>query len=447
MQVKIENVSSVKKTLHIEIPQEEVSQEIDKAYKDLKKTVKIKGFRPGKAPRSVLERRFKKDVHADVSSRLIQDSFLNALKENDLKIIGNPKVDPPELVETAPYRFDAHIEVSPELGDIDYSGLTLKRTNYKIGDEEVDAQLKALQKNLARHEKLAEDRPAGTDDFVLIDYEGFRDGKPFSETATTTNFTMKLGDGYISKEFDDHLMGMRAGEEKKFRLAFPDDYFNSKLAGLEVDFEVLLREIRQEVLPEINDAMARKAGSYESLDELKQAIVDNLKQGYEKRKEQELNEQIFAELIARTDFDVPDALVEMELEGIIEEAERSFAYRNTSLEEMGLSREKIAEKYRDTALKQVRRHLILGRMIDQEKLVASDEELDAAMQEMAANFNQPLEQIKKFYADNQDRLGYLKHALLEKKAIKLIIEKSTVEDVEPETAPASNTDGEERSET
>jgi len=163
--------------------------------------------------------------------------------------------------------------------------------------------------------------------------------------------------------------------------------------------------------------------------------MENLKQGYEKRMEQELNEQIFSELIARTAFEVPDALVEMELEGIIEEAERSFAYRNISLEEMGLSRETIAEKYRDTALKQVKRHLILDKIIDQETLSLTDEELENGLKEMAENFNQQLEEIKNYYAQNQDKLEFFKHTLLEKKAIKLIIDSGIIKDVKPEAVP------------
>ena len=197
-------------------------------------------------------------------------------------------------------------------------------------------------------------------------------------------------------------------------------------------YAVTLKEITEEILPEINDALAKKAGSYESLDELKNVISENLKQGYAKRTEQELNEQIFSELIAKTDFEVPDSMVEMELDGIVAEAERSFSYRNTSLEEMVLSRETIAEKYRDTALKQVKRHLILGKIIDQENLTLADDELEDGLQEMSENFNQPLEEIKKYYDQNPDNLGFFKHTLLEKNAIKLIIDSGTIKDVKPE---------------
>ncbi|MGD9281028.1 MAG: trigger factor [Desulfobacterales bacterium] len=432
MPFKVEDVSSVKKTLHIEIPQDEVARELDKAYNQLKKSAKVKGFRPGKVPRSVLERMFKRDVHADVSSRLIQSSFIDAIKQTELNIVGNPELDPPELVADRPYKYDATVEITPEIDDIDFKGLKLKRTLYAASDEEVDIQLKSLQKGMAQQEKISEDRPAGKEDFVSLDLKGFHDEQPVAEFSDSENVSLQIGKAMISKEFDDELIGMKSGESKAFRIKFDKDFSNEKLADREIDFQVVLNEIRQEVLPPINDAMAKKAGPYESLDALKKVILDNLKQGYEKRSEQELNEQIFTSLIAGTEFEVPDTMVEMELEGIIEEAERSFAYRNTSMEEMGLSREKIAEEYRDTALKQVKRHLILGKIIDQENLSLGDEELENGLKEMSENFNQPLEEIKKYYDQNQDKLKYFKHTLLEKKAIKLIIDNSKITDEKPE---------------
>jgi len=436
MQVFVEDINSVKKTLHIEIPEEEVGRELDNAYNALKKNAKVKGFRPGKVPRSALERLFKKDVHADVTSKLIQSSFFEAIQETELKIVGNPQVDPPELEATGSYKYDATVEIRPEIDDFDFSGLKLKRTNYAVSDEEIDAQLKMLQKNFARQEKIAKKRAARESDFVLIDFEGFKDGGPFSETAKTENFNLKIGEGPILKDFDDQLVGMKPGDNKEFNIAFPDDYHNEKLANLEISFQVTLNEIREEVLPPIDDALAKKAGQYENLDALKTVITENLDQGYAKRIEQELHEQIFSELISRTDFEVPDSMVDMELEGIVEEAVRSFSYRNITLEELGLSRESIGEKYRDVAFKQVKRHLLLGKMIDQESLEASDEEVEEGLNEMAANFKQPVEEIKKYYGENTDKLEFFKHTLLEKKAIKLIIEKSKIEDVDPEKEEA-----------
>jgi trigger factor len=225
---------------------------------------------------------------------------------------------------------------------------------------------------------------------------------------------------------------MSAGEMREFPVVFPADYANKALAGQTIQFKVTLSEIREEILPEINDEFAKNAGRFETLEELKRGITANLTQGYEKRVEQELSEQIFTGLIERAPFEVPEALVEMELDGIVEEAERSFSYRNTSLEDAGLSREIIAGKYRDTALKQVKRHLILGQIIDQEKLELGDDELHEAMQKMADSFQQPVTEIQRYYRENPEKLGYYKHALLEKKAIKLVLDGSTIEDVVPE---------------
>ena len=441
MQVTIEDVSSVKKILHIEIPEDKVVRELDNAYKNLKKTAKIKGFRPGKAPRSVLERLYKKDVHIDVSSKLLQDSFVEAIKETDLNIVGNPKIDPPGLDEKGPYKYDATVEIKPEIEEIDFKGLTLKKNLYRVTDQEMDAQVAMLQKNLAQQKPITEDRAAQKDDFVLVDYEGFKDGKPFAETQKTENFTMKIGTGHILKTFDEQVIGMKSGDKKEIKVNFPEDYFNDKLANLEINFQVTLHEIREEVLPEIDDEFAKRLGQYETFDVLKNAITDNLEQGYSKRVEQEINEQIFEALIAKSEFEVPDSMVDYELEGIIEEAERSFAYHNKSMEELGLSKEILSEKYRDTAEKKVKRHLILGKIVEQEDMTLTDQELEDGYKEMSQSFNQPLEDIKNYYKQNEDKIEFFKHTLLEKNAVKLIIKSSTIEEVEPELKLDPETSG------
>jgi trigger factor len=273
---------------------------------------------------------------------------------------------------------------------------------------------------------------------VLIDYEGFKNGKPYDETGKTENFTLKIGEAQIAKEFDDSLMEKKAGDTVDFKVTFPEDYHNEKLKGLTIQFHVALKEIRKEVLPELDDDFAKSLGEFETLEKLKNVIKENLTQGYEKRVEQELNEQIFKNIIEKTDFELPESMIEYELENIVADTERRFAYQNRSMEDVGLSKEVLKEQYRETAEQQVRRQIILGKIIEQEKLELSDEELAAGYQEMAQNFNQPVDQIKSFYAQNKDRLDFFKHALLEKQAIKLIIDNSDIEEVEPEKMAAAS---------
>ena len=432
MNFKVEAQSAVKKKLSIEIPQADVAKELDSAYRELKKNAKVKGFRPGKTPRNVLERLYGKEVRADVSSRLIQEAFMEVLKDAELNVVGMPAIDPPELAADAPYAFDAVVEVKPELENLEIEGFKLKKTLYRPTEEELEAQIQMLRKNLAKMVPIEEARAAAAGDVILIDYEGFKDGQPFTETQKTTDFSMKIGDGLVHKDFDDQVTGMTPGDEKTFNVTFPGDYYNDKLAGLEITFNVTLKEIRVEELPEIDDAMAKRLGKFESLDELRQQIEENLSKGYAKRQEQELHEQVFTALIAQQTFEVPDAMVAHELESIMAEAQQSFSYHNTSMEELGLTKEALEEKYRDTAVKQVRRHLLLGKIIEQEGMELSDEDLEKGYADMAASFNQPVDMIKKFYAQYPDRVDVFKHTLLEKQAINLIIEKSEIEEVEPE---------------
>lgn len=430
MKVTVEDQSTVKKTLHIEVPRDEVMQELDEAYGELKKNVKIKGFRPGKAPLGVLKRHYRKQVNADVSGRLIQESFMAALKETELRMVGDPKIDPPALKEDTPYAYDATIEVHPDIEDIDFKGLSLKKTLYKVQDEEVETQVKMLQQRLAELKSVEADRPAGEGDYVMIDYEGFHEGRPFEPTAKTTDFTMKLGDGGIHQDFDAAVKGMNVGEERQIEISFPQEYTNKDMAGRQIVFKVKLNEIREQLLPAIDDEMAKKLGSYETLDDLKATITDNLTQGYEKRTEQEINEQIFQTLLAQNDFELPETLVQIELAAIISDAQQSLQMSNLNMEDIGITREGLEEKYLETAEKQVRRHMILGKIMDQEKLDLADEVLEAAFKDMADTYQQPVESVKTYYNQNQDKLGLFKHALLEKEAIKLIIDHSTVEEVE-----------------
>ncbi len=431
MKVSVEDQSTVKKVLHIEVPQEDVVRELDSAYQQLKKTAKIKGFRPGKAPRSVLKRLYRKDVHADVSAKLIQNAFVEALKETNLNIVGSPKLDPPELSDQSAYVFDAEVEVHPEIADIDYKGLELTRNQYSVTDEEIDMQLKMLRTNMAKRQKIDEDRPAQAGDLVVIDYEGFQDGKPHEETRKTENFITKIGEGQVVKDLDEGLKGMKAGEEKEVEVQFPEDYFSKSLAGQKLVFKIKLHEIREEILPELNDEFARNVSDkFENLDALKAKIRENLEGGYAKRVEQELNEQIFRQLLDKVEFEVPETLVDAELDHILNEAEQKFVQNNRSFEDLGLSREKLADQYRPTAEKQVRRHMILSKLMDQEKLELTDEELDKGFQEMADNYQQPADFIKGYYDQNKEGLAFFKHTLLEKKALNLIINSNEIREIE-----------------
>ena len=433
MPVKIEDKSSVKKVLSFEISKDNITKELNIAYNDLKKKADIKGFRKGKIPRKVLENRFSKDVHADIASRLIQIEFSDAIKEHDLNIVGGPQMDPPELEPGKPYLFNVTIEVKPKLDDIEFKAIELKQTKYEISEDEIESQILMIQKTLAKKETVTEERPVKDDDFVLIDYQGFLNDQPFDPTPKIENYVIGIGQDTMPKEFSLKLTGVTPAQDIEIDVPYSDDYHDENLKGKNIVYKVKLKEIQEEVLPEINDDMAKDLGTFETLDALKKSIRENLEKGYARRIVHELSEQIFQNLLQRYDFEIPDAMIEGELNGIIAETQQSFAANNTTLEKAGLSEDTIRTQYRHVAEQQAGRHLILDKIISQEKLELTENELNKSFEKMALGMNAPVDSIKNFFKRDAKQLEYYKHTQLEEKAVNMIIEQSSITEVEPDT--------------
>ena len=440
MQVTVEDKSNVTKVLHFEVPHADVARELDQAYNELKKSADIKGFRKGKVPRKVLENKFSKDVHADIAPRLIQDSFSKALEDYDLKVVGSPRIDPPDLDPESSYKFDITVDVKPEIGQVEYEGFDLTQTAYRISEDEVESQVYMIRKTMATKQKVEEERPVQDEDYVLIDYEGFLDGQPFDKTPKVENFVMAIGSDNMPEEFSRKLTGVIPEQDLNIDVAYPEDYSDEDLAGKTISYKVKLKEIQEEVLPEADDNLVKDLGQYETLEEVRSAIRENLEKGYEQRTRHELSEQVFQKLLDKHEFEVPQSLVEAELEGIISETEQAYAQNSTSLEEAGLSKEILRDRYKDVAEKQARRHLILDRIIEQENLELTDEELDASFEKMAADMNASVDAVKNFFNMNQNQLENYKHTQLEKKAVDLIIEKGNITEVEPEESEDAKSD-------
>ena len=440
MQVKIEDKSSVKKVLSFEIPKEDVTKELNIAYKELKKKADVKGFRKGKIPRKVLENRFSKDVHADVGPRLIQEAFIEAIKEHELNIVGGPQMDPPQLDPENAYVFDITVEIKPELDEIEFEGINLKKTKYEVSDGEIESQIYMIQKTMAKKETVQEERPVKPSDFVLIDYEGFLNGDSFDKTPKIENYVMGIGqEGSLPKEFSEKLTGAIPVQDLEIDVPYPEDYHDENLKGKIIVYKVKLKEIQEEILPEVNDDLVKSLGQFETLDDVKTSIRENLEKGYEQRVKHELSEQVFQSLLEKIEFEVPDALIEGELNGIAMEAEQAYAANNTSLEEAGLSKDILRTQYRDVAEKQARRHLILDKIISQGKLELNDEELEKSFEEMAIGMNAPVDAVKNYFNMDPKQLEYYKHTQLEKKAVDLIIEKGSIKEVEPDAVEADVT--------
>jgi trigger factor len=324
------------------------------------------------------------------------------------------------------------VEIKPQINDIDFKGLKLKKTVYTYSTDEVDHQLTLLRKNLGKLEDIADPRPAREHDAATIDYQCFSNGQPFDGLPGETDFHLMLGAGAISKEFDAQLVGMAPKETKEFDVTFAQTHMNKDLAGKTLHFKVTLKSLKEEILPELNDELAGQFGPFDTLAKLKTEIGKNLQAGYDRQSEQEINEQVFTALLEKTDFEVPETMVKHELDGILDEIERTYSAYNLSLDALGQTKDALTEKYRDTAVKQAKRHLILNKLIEQEKLAVSDEELAEGFESIAKSMGQPADMIKKYYQGNPEQIDVLRYTLLEKKAMRTIIDSSTIEEVTPD---------------
>ncbi len=424
----------MKKVLSFEIPKETIAKELDNAYRELKKTADIKGFRKGKIPRKVLENRFSGDVHSNITSRLIQDSFVDAVTEHKLHVVGSPEMDPPELDPQSDYAFEVTVEVKPEIEAVEFDGINIEKRQYEVSEAEVDSQIYMIQKTMAKKKTVTEERPVKETDYVLIDYEGFFEDKPFEKTPRIENYVMAVNNTTMPPEFSEKLIGAIAPQDLEIEVTYQDDYFDENLCGKTILYKVALKEIQEEILPEINDELVKDLGQFETIEDVKKSIRENLGKGYEQRVHHEMSEQVFTHLLDKYQFEVPDAMVEAELDGIVMEAEQAYAQNGSSLESIGLSREKLRTDYKDVAEKQARRHLILDKIITQEKLELTDEELEESFERMARGMNASVDAVKNYFKMDPKQLDYYKHTELEKKAVSLIIERGVMTEVSPDAA-------------
>jgi trigger factor len=432
MNVQIKDLSSVKKLMTIEVSEKIVNRELDEAYRDMKKNANVKGFRKGKVPRSVLERLYGKEINENIRSQLVNESLQKAMVDSKLNTIGEPQIDIPDLKKDSSFTYTITVDVKPEIGTIDFKGLKLSKHEYIISDEMIDHQIKTHQKTMATTEPILEDRPLQLKDFAVIEYEGFKDGKSYELIPKTSAVRMELGKNELFPNFDEKLLGMSKDEERTFDYTFPENYSNVSLSSQVIQMKVILKEIRKKVYPEINDEFAKNLGNYQTLDELKKDVRENLKRLYDQEAEKELHESVFKQINEKAPFEVPDTWISYELEGIKNEIEQTFAQQNLEMKDTGFTDEFISKQYGDLAEIQARRHLILTHLIDQEKLTTTDDEVEAEFEKISQATQRSLEDVKGFYLkeENQQNLGLLKYTILERKALQMILDSNTIETVE-----------------
>ena len=424
MNVNVEEISSIKKKVNVQVPEDQVTKEVDSFYRELGRKAKIKGFRPGKAPRNILERYFKDYVKAEVIQKLIKDTYPTALSETNLYPVSNPMIDPGDLESGKPFQYSATIEVKPEIKLEGYLGLNIEGKKEEVKDEEVEERLKGLQNLHANLKTIQEARPIQNGDFVIVDYEARMDGKPLEE-GKAIDLTVEVGSGRFILAFEEKLVGLRLGEEREIEVSFPGDYGYKKWAGKTISFHVKIKETKEKILPILDDEFAKDLGDYSSLEELKVKLREEIERDKKLVLDRQLKDQMVDQLLQKSTFEVPESLVEEQAKALVSDIKLRLASQGMTIDTLGVSEGKLQEDYRMTAMRQVRTFLILEKIAGQEGITVTDEEVENRIKEISERTHQKFDVVKRYYEKN-GLIPEVKAGIMNEKTLNFLLEKANI---------------------
>jgi trigger factor len=432
MKTKLEDLSPVKKKLEVEIEAGEVAKKIDEAYRQLKKEVKLPGFRPGKVPRMLLERRFGNQVVEDVTGKLVNETFLKAVEELNVIPLNMPVIENGIVKAGQSFSYSAVMEVRPEFEVEDYMGIELEKDISSINDQDVDNQLEQIRKSRGTLTSVAEDRGIQEDDYAVIEYKGFEADKPL-KGIEGSNILIQVGANSFHPDFEKALIGLKKGDESQFNVNFEENHPQPKLAGKSVNFKVKVEGIKEMILPELDDGFAKDLGlDIADLDELKNKIKENLQSRDEKRIDRELKQRLMDKVSEGVHFELPECLVESEIHNAMEQIKQNLVRSGSNKEKAGLDEAKLREDLTPASERKVKEMLILGEIAKKEDLTVDEAELSEGFREMSLSIGQEPETLRKYY-EAKDLVETFRGKLLEEKTLNYlvkgakIIEKEQVE--------------------
>ena len=432
MKTRVEDLSSVKKRLFVEIEPQELEKRMNKAYSELRKRIRIKGFRPGKVPIKILEARFGDMIKEEIIEDIIKATLPEAIKEINTLPLSIPsfEYDKDSLKKGEPFTYSAIVEVKPDIEVKDYLGIELEKRKIEITDDMVEKELDKIREMYGEIVPISEDRPIKNGDYVKLSYQAIYKGRPL-ENVKKEDAIVKVGSRDTHPLFEAGLVGLKKGDEPVISVDFEEDFPNPDLAGKNIKFSVKILEINEMKLPELTDEFVKEKLNLNSLDELKEKIRKRLYEQEEKRIEAELKRKILDYLMENVDVEVPDVLVEAELENMIENFKTELRVGGSSLEEFGFTEEKLREDFREAAEKRVKEMLIISKIADNENIELSDEELEEEIKKIAQMSGKDEKELKKLY-EERNLIGYLRIKLREQKTLNYLLQNAKIKEKELE---------------
>ncbi len=427
MKIQVENVSPVERKVSIEVDPDRVAQELERAYQGLGRRVKLRGFRPGKAPRKVLERHFRSEVENEVVEKIVQATFAEAVRAESIAAVAPPHVSVSEgVAEGQPLKYTARVEVKPKVEPKDYRGLEVTRKPPEVTDQMVSDELTKLQDGRAQLVAAEGRFEAQEGDWAVIDHEGTIDGKPF-EGSRAEGVTVRVAPGPISEGNLDALKGKKIGETIEIDEPFAADHRVEELRGKVAHMKVALKGLKVRQLPPLDDAFAKEIGidGVETLDALRARIRADLERREKRRSETELKDALVQAALAKNEFEVPPALVERAIDAMIEGAAERFARSGIDIRRLELDFARMRADLREQALLQVRGALLLEAIADAEKIEVTDEDLQGEAVRIAEELGAPLAKVQQ-QMRGKDAREALKNRVREDKALSVLTSAASI---------------------
>jgi len=389
-----ETREGTRREISIEVPATEVQRETDALIQKYQKLARLPGFRKGHAPASIIRQRFSEDIKTEVVEALVPRYIRQEAEKKGLIPVSQPRVTDLHIHDGEPLRFKANFEVLPEIEVSGYKELRADKPVIQVTEEEVDQALNHLQEQHATFDAI-EGRPAADGDFAQVSLDGKPREGGEGQPVHMDDVLVEIGGKNTMPEFNEHLRGASAGEEKTFEVKYPEDTSDKRLAGKTFDYTVKVLSLKKKTLPELNDAFAKELGDFGGIDDVKKRVRENMEGEKKHTAEHEAKDKLVAELVKRNDFEVPEAMVDRQIDVRLERGLRALAAQGMRAEDMKkMDLNRLRAGQREQAVQEVKASLLLDRVADLEKIVVGDQEIDREIEALATQTKQTSEAVR-----------------------------------------------------
>lgn len=406
MSVQVEKLEKNMAKLTIEVSSEEFEKAIAKAYKKNKNKISMPGFRKGKAPRAMIEKMYGKGVfYEDAANSIIPDAYADAAKESELEIVAQPEIDVTQIESGKSFIFTATVALKPEVTLGEYKGIEVEKKEVEVTDEEVDTEINRVRESNARMIDI-DDRAAQDGDTVVIDFDGYVDGKQF-EGGKAEDYSLVLGSHSFIDNFEEQLEGKSIGEDVTVNVTFPENYQAEELQGKTAEFKVKIKEIKVKELPELDDDFAQDVSNFDTMAEYKEDLKKKLAENKEEALKREREETVIGKIIENAQMDIPEQMVEAQTRQMTQEFAQRLSSQGLSIDQYmqftGLTPQKMIEELKPQALKRIQSRLVLEAVVAAENIETSEDEFNKEIENMASMYQMEVDKLKEVIGEEEKK--------------------------------------------